>query len=277
MSKLGAKGPSSRFRPRLYHDSNLPLIYREARHSPRRKNVPADAAEAQWRTRADLRLLHRRMRALAADVNKAYTTLRNYVPTENATLHVLNHPHLRLVQPITTSLVSVRGVKWEASLADLPALTVGAVKRTTAINKLAHQLVLAYERLELEPTSDSATWAVLNELIERRPLPPPPPPLVAAPPAAQTIAPPPPTLEEWVRGHLPLSHPKAWKSGVTARFRGESRCRWREPALIQAWTRGYQALSKYLQAGGLLSCPCCGQVIVELPPSTRSAAEESPA
>lgn len=150
----------------------------------------------------------------------------------------------------------MRRTKWQAAVADLP-LSVQTTTKSAAVQRLLKLLATTYLDLEQEPSGDPEIWALLQQLVQRRALPAPRPskaePLTPSESTVQRA----PTFDEWKDLTQPegtLGVVRAWRDGASARFSGESACRYRRPAYIQAWRRGYSTLSGYLETGGLFTC-----------------------
>jgi hypothetical protein len=263
--------PGRRGAPRrIYHESGLSTIAREARKRQRRHD-PEDAREAHWTARASLRLFEKKIQALSREAGQIYDLLKSHPPTEQVVVHTLPHPDLVLIRPITLTLVSSRGSKWQATLADLP-LTAQATTKSAAVQRFRKLLPTTYLAMEQDPSADPEMWTTLQQLIERRALPAPRLSLRQPPQRPDDASTRLPTYEEWKDLNQPegtLGLVRAWRDGATARFYGESACRYRNPAYIQAWRRGYSSLSGYLEAGGRFTCSLCEQTM-------RDLAERSP-
>lgn len=226
-----------------------------------RENAPENLGEAVGRSREDLIQLERKLKALAKEANAVRGLLGKHTLVASSVIHSLPHPQLGLKHPLTLTIEHLNGSTWRAGLADL-ALSEQARARSAAIQKLSQSLVSTFELLEQDPDRGPQTWERLQQIIYRRP--PPRPPSFDPEPAASEAAEPPPTLKEWKESHEPEGEEaiaRAWRAGATACFSGETDCPYRAPRLIQGWRRGYQALKRYLESGGLFSCASCCQVM----------------
>jgi hypothetical protein len=205
--------------------------------------------------------LQTQAKVLAREATVIYELMKEHGPSELIVVNSLPHPDLVLIQPISLTLVPVKGVRWRAALREL-ALSGNAADRDAAVRVVLRRLASTYLTLEQEPSADPEAWQIVQQLVRRTG------PRLAAPKPA---APVPqhdhehqaaPTLAEWQEANAPRGESGvviAWRTGASARFHGRRKSRYKDLLYVTSWWSGHAAMESYLAGGGLIACQLCNQ------------------